>query len=53
MKKLILLITVSIFTTIGFSQTKIGYVNYEEVIAEMPEYKKAMSDLETYATIEK
>ena len=49
MKKLILLITVSIFTTICFSQTKIGYINYEEVIAEMPEYKKAMSELETYA----
>lgn len=49
MKKIILSIILSVFTIISFAQTKIGYVNYEEVITEMPDYKKAMNELETYA----
>lgn len=51
MKKSLLLITVIVFTqcfTNAFAQTKIGYINVDEIFALMPETRKADSSLGAY-----
>lgn len=54
MKKLVVA-TVMTLTIFGASaQQKIGYVNYEELITAMPEYKTAMTELQDFqASLEK
>lgn len=54
MKKLVVaaLMTVAFFG--ASAQQKIGYVNYEELITAMPEYKTAMTELQDFqASLEK
>jgi outer membrane protein len=54
MKKLVVatLITLTIFG--ASAQQKIGFVNYEELITAMPEYKTAMTELQDFqASLEK
>jgi len=51
MKKSLLLFTVIVFTqcfTNAFAQTKIGYINVDEIFALMPETRKADSSLGAY-----
>lgn len=51
MKKSLLLLTATVFTlcaTSVFAQTKIGYINVDEVFSMMPETKKADSMLAIY-----
>jgi len=51
MKKSLLLFTVIVFTqcfTNTFAQTKIGYINVDEIFALMPETRKADSSLSAY-----
>lgn len=51
MKKLLLLVTAILFAqcfTNVFAQTKIGYINVDEIFALMPETRKADSTLAAY-----
>lgn len=56
MKKAILKITLAIFTLVcfGFADAnaqqshKLGYIDFQELMQQMPEYKKANSDMEAY-----
>ena len=50
MKKLLLALSITIFATsaIMSQAPKFGYVNSQELLAEMPELKEADSELETY-----
>ncbi len=54
MKKLLLLFIAIVFTqciTNVFAQTKIGYINVDEIFALMPETRKADSSLAAYQKI--
>jgi len=44
-KKIILLIVVMTFTSVGFSQ-KFGYVDTEYILSNIPDYKKAQDELD-------
>jgi outer membrane protein len=48
MKKLILLAVIALSATGASAQTKIGYINTEELISVMPEAEKADADLKDY-----
>ena len=56
MKKAILKITLGVFTImcLGFSSAKaqqshkLGYIDFQELMQQMPEYKKANSDMEIF-----
>lgn len=39
------------FTTTAQAQQKIAHINSDEIIAAMPEYKKAKSDVEAYSKV--
>ncbi len=48
MKNLLILILVASTTFLSAQTAKFGYVNSQELLAEMPEIKEADSELETY-----
>jgi outer membrane protein len=48
MKKLIIALAFILTSSVTFAQQKIGYINSEELISTMPEYKKYAADLEAY-----
>jgi len=45
MKRLSLILPLLLFCIAGFAQIQFGYVNYEQVLRELPEYAKAQEDL--------
>lgn len=45
MKRLSLILPLLLFCIAGFAQIQFGYVNYEQVLKELPEYAKAQEDL--------
>lgn len=51
MKKTIITLAMAIaalFGTTAMAQNKIGYIDFQELMQLMPEYKKASSDMEVY-----
>lgn len=48
MKKIVLLLSVGLLFALSSQAQKLGYIKTEDLIDAMPEYKKAMSDLEIY-----
>jgi len=49
MKKIFLLVAVGVLFALGAqAQQKIGYINSSELMAAMPEYKKATDDITAY-----
>ena len=48
MKKLIIALAFILTSSVMFAQQKIGYINSEELISTMPEYKKYTADVEAY-----
>lgn len=50
MKKFVLMLACGLFlTTVSFAQLKIGYINSQDLLREMPELVKVDSDLKTFA----
>ena len=45
MKRLSLILPLLLFCIAGMAQIQFGYVNYEQVLKELPEYAKAQEDL--------
>lgn len=48
MKKVVLLIAAGIFLSLAANAQKIGYINSNELMQAMPEYTKAINDLQAY-----
>ena len=48
MKKVVLLIAAGIFLSIATNAQKIGYINSTELMQSMPEYTKAVNDIQAY-----
>ena len=47
MKRLIFILPFLLFCTIGHAQIQFGYISYEQVLKELPEYAQALQDLAT------
>lgn len=45
MKRLSLILPLLLFCIAGMAQIQFGYVNYEQILKELPEYAKAQEDL--------
>ena len=45
MKRLVFILPLLLFCIAGQAQIQFGYVSYEQVLKEMPEYAKATQDL--------
>lgn len=48
MRKFVLILAIICSSAVAFAQQKIGYINSEELISIMPEYKKFTTDVEAY-----
>lgn len=50
MKKFVLMLACGLFfTTVSFAQLKLGYINSQELLREMPELNKVDTELKTFA----
>jgi len=47
MKRLIFILPLLLFCAIGHAQIQFGYISYEQVLKELPEYAQALQDLST------